>query len=321
MKALVLNSLHQGLDFQEMPEPHPVKGEALVTLHAAALNHRDLFITQGLYAGIKFPTILGSDGAGEYRGKPVVIDPSLDWGPDPRAQGRSFRVLGLPDDGTFSARIAIPRANLHPMPPHLSWQQAAALPLAGVTAFRALFTRCQLKAGERVLVTGIGGGVALMGLQFALAAGAEVFVTSGSDEKLEKALRLGAKGGANYRQADWDRTLKKEAGGFDVVLDSAGGDGFAALPGLCNPGARIGMYGGTLGKINGLSPQPLFWKQISVLGSTMGTRQDFRKMLAFVNRHAIVPLVDTVFPLASGNEALARLEQAQQFGKIVLTIA
>ncbi|MFN8301401.1 MAG: zinc-binding dehydrogenase [Saprospiraceae bacterium] len=321
MKALVLNTLHQGLDYQEMPAPHAGKQEALVHVWAAALNHRDLFITQGLYAGIKFPTILGSDGAGEYRGKAVVIDPSLDWGNDPSAQGRSFKVLGMPDDGTFAAQIAVVRSNVHPKPEHLNWEQAAALPLAGVTAWRALFTRCQLKAGERVLITGIGGGVALTALQMAVAAGAEVFVSSGSDEKIAKAVALGAKGGANYRLADWDKTLKKDAGGFDVVIDSAGGDGFGALLGLCNPGARIGVYGGTLGKINGLSPQPLFWKQVSILGSTMGTRLDFRRMLAFVSKHEIVPVIDSVFALSDGNEALKKMERGDQFGKIVLRIA
>lgn len=321
MKALVLNALHQGLDYQEMPAPHAGKQDGLVHLRAAALNHRDLFITQGLYAGIKFPTILGSDGAGEYRGKAVVIDPSLDWGSDPKAQGRGFRVLGLPDDGTFAAQIAIPRSNIHPKPQHLDWEQAAALPLAGVTAWRVLFTRCQIKAGERVLITGIGGGVALMVLQLAIAAGAEVFVNSGSDEKIAKAVALGAKGGANYRLPDWDKTLKKDAGGFDVVIDSAGGDGFGALLGLCNPGARIGIYGGTQGKVNGLSPQPLFWKQVSILGSTMGTRLDFRRMLAFVSKHEIVPVIDSVFALSDGNEALKKMEKGDQFGKIVLRIA
>ncbi len=321
MKALVLNALHQGLDYQEMPAPHAGKQDGLVHLRAAALNHRDLFITQGLYAGIKFPTILGSDGAGEYRGKAVVIDPSLDWGGDPKAQGRGFRVLGLPDDGTFAAQIAIPRSNIHPKPQHLDWEQAAALPLAGVTAWRVLFTRCQIKAGERVFITGIGGGVALMVLQLAIAAGAEVFVSSGSDEKIAKAVALGAKGGANYRLPDWDKTLKKDAGGFDVVIDSAGGDGFGALLGLCNPGARIGVYGGTQGKINGLSPQPLFWKQVSILGSTMGTRLDFRRMLAFVSKHEIVPVIDSVFALSDGNEALKKMEKGDQFGKIVLRIA
>lgn len=318
MKALIFHALNQPLRYEEVPMPAPAPGEASVRLRAAALNHRDLFITQGQYAGIRFPKILGSDGAGEHRGKPVVIFPSLDWGADPRAQSRAFRVLGMPDEGTFAEYIAIPKRNVFPMPEHLSWEQAAALPLAGLTAYRALFTRCRLKKGENVLVSGIGGGVALFALQFAVAAGANVFVTSGSAEKIEKAVQLGAKNGISYREADWDKRLKQEAGGFDVVIDSAAGDGFAALAGLCNPGGRIGLYGGTLGRINGLSPQIVFWKQISILGSTMGTALDFKKMLAFTTKHAIVPVVDSVFPLAGGNAALRRMEQGEQFGKIVL---
>ncbi|MEO6760625.1 MAG: zinc-binding dehydrogenase, partial [Saprospiraceae bacterium] len=193
----------------------------------------------------------------------------------------------MPDQGTFAEYICIPPANIFPKPPPLNWEQAAALPLAGLTAWRALFSRCQLVPGEKLLITGIGGGVALLALQLALAAGAEVWVTSGSEEKLAKALAMGAQGGANYRQPGWDKQLKQTAGGFDVVLDSAAGDGFAALPGLCNPGARIGIYGGTLGKINGFSPQALFWKQISILGSTMGTPADFAAMLDFVALHQL----------------------------------
>lgn len=320
MKALVLNALHEPLEYVDMPEPAPGKGEVVVKLHAAALNHRDVYITKGQYANIQYPCIPGSDGAGEYRGKPVILYPAFDWGKDSRAQGKDFRVLGMPDNGTFAEYIAIPRTHLFIRPPHLTSEQAAALPLAGMTAYRTLFTRCALKKGERVLVTGIGGGVALFAFQFALAAGADVWVTSGSEEKIQKAIQLGVRGGVSYRTDGWDKQLKQQAGGFDVVIDSAGGDGFAALPGLCNPGARIGIYGGSLGKVNGLSPQLLFWKQISILGSTMGTITDFRNMLAFVNKHQIVPVVDTVYPLKDGNQAMARMDQWAQFGKIVLTV-
>lgn len=303
-----------------MPAPQPKKNEVVVDIRAAALNHRDLFITQGLYAGIKTPCILGSDGAGEWRGKRVVLYPALDWGENPNFQGKSFRVLGMPEDGTFAEQIAIPRKNIFPMPEHLDWHQAAALPLAGLTAWRTLFSRCKLKKGERVLITGIGGGVALMALQLAVAAGAEVFVSSGSDDKIGRAQQLGAKGGSNYREEGWDKRLKQESGGFDVIVDSAGGDGFALFPGLCNPGARIGFYGGTLGKVNGLSLQPIFWKQIGLLGSTMGSPREFKSMLAFVQQHKIVPVVDSVFSLSEGVKAFERMELGGQFGKVVLGV-
>jgi len=318
MKALLLKAIHQPLEFTQVPEPTPGKNEAVVQLQAAALNHRDLFITQGLYAGIKAPCILGSDGAGLWRGKKVVLYPALEWGDNPRFQGKNFRVLGMPDDGTFAEQILAPRANIFAAPAHLSFVEAAALPLAGLTAWRTVFSRCQLKKGETVLITGIGGGVALMAMQFAIAAGARVFVSSGDDEKIAKALKLGAIHGENYRTEGWEKRLKQAAGGFDVVIDSAGGDGFALFPSICNPGARIGFYGATLGKVNGLSLQPVFWKQISLLGVTMGSPREFKAMLAFVEKHEIVPVVDTVFDLSEGNLALEKLEKGGQFGKLVL---
>jgi len=321
MKALVLHQLHRPLAYQDMDNPEPRPGEVVVRLRAAALNRRDWWITQGQYSKIQLPIVLGSDGAGEYKGKAVVVNPSLDWGDDPRAQGKDYRILGLPENGTLAEYIRIPRQNVEPKPAHLSWEQAAALPLAGLTAYRVLFTRCRLKAGERVLISGVGGGVALIAMQFALAAGATVYVTSGSDEKIDKAIQLGAKGGANYRVSDWDKQLKTAAGAFDVVIDAAGGDGFSLFPGLCSPGARIGVYGGTLGKINGLSPQILYWKQINILGSSMGTSAEFRKMLAFVVRHRIAPVIDSVFELSEGNAALQRMAESDQFGKIVLRIS
>lgn len=320
VKALVLNALHEALVYTDFPSPVAEAGKVIVHIKAAALNHRDLYITQGLYPGIRTPNVLGSDGAGVCEGAEVLIDPSFDWGEQKTAQGRDFHILGMPTAGTFAAEVAVPRANIHPKPAHLSWEQAAAIPLAGVTAWRVLCTRCRLQAGEKVLITGIGGGVALFVLQFAVAAGAQVWVSSGSTEKIAKAVALGAQGGVSYREPDWDKQLRQQAGGFDVIIDSAGGDGFALLPGLCNPGARIGVYGGSLGKVNGLSPQMLFWKQISILGSTMGTAEDFGNMLAFVNQHQIIPVVDQVFTLSAGNEAFERMQQGSQFGKIVLRV-
>ncbi len=320
MKALVLNTLHRAPDYQDIEMPEPGPGESLVQIKAAALNHRDLYITQGQYAGIQMPCILGSDGAGISGGKEVIIFPSLDWGEDARAQGKQFRVLGMPDHGTFGEYFKGPTTHLYPKPSHLTWQEAAALPLAGLTAWRTLFTRCGCKQGDQVLITGIGGGVALMALQFALAAGAEVYVSSGSAVKIEKALALGARGGVLYTETGWDKSLKQQAGGFDIVIDSAGGPGFAQLPGLCHPGGRIGIYGGTMGKIDGISPQILFWKQLSILGSTMGDQHDFEAMLDFVGKHQIKPVLDQVFELSEGAQAFERMASGAQFGKIVLNV-
>lgn len=320
MKALIINQLNSPPVYTEQPNPQPQKNEILLQIRAAALNHRDLFITQGLYADIRVPCILGSDGAGEYDGQRVVIYPAKEWGNSKRYQGKNFRVLGMPDDGTFAETIAVPCALVHNAPKHLSWEQAAALPLAGLTAWRVLASRCKVRRGEKVLITGIGGGVALMCLQFSVAVGAEVFVTSGADEKITKAMAMGAKDGANYKHSGWEKTLKQQSGGFDVIIDSAGGDGFALFPSLCAPGARIGFYGGTLGKVNGLSLQPLFWKQVSLHGSTMGSLQEFKAMLAFVEKHHIVPIVDSVFPLAQGIKAFEKMEKGEQFGKIVLKV-
>lgn len=319
MKAIVLNALHQPLTMGEIKMPEPAKDQALVRIQSAALNHRDLFITEGLYAGIQCPAILGSDGAGEYKGKQVLIYPALDWGDNPAFQGKSFRVLGMPDQGTFAEYIAVPKSHVLQMPEHLNVDQGAALPLAGLTAWRTLFSRCAVQSGEKVLITGVGGGVALNALQFAVAAGAMVFVTSGSDDKIQRAVQMGAKGGANYHSENWDKQLKQEAGGFDVIIDAAGGDGFARFPAMCNPGARIGFYGATLGKVNGLSLQPVFWKQISMLGSTMGSLEEFKAMLRFVQKHQLIPVVDRSFPFSGANEAFAYLKGAHQFGKIVLS--
>lgn len=330
MNAAVFTAIKQPITPQQVPDPVAAPGHAVVRLKAAALNHRDLWIQQGLYANIKLPLIPGSDGAGvvesvgadadkAWAGREVIINPSLDWGPDTRAQGPAFRILGMPDSGTFAEKISIPVANLAPKPAHLTWEQAAALPLAGLTAWRALFTRAGLLGGERVLVTGVGGGAALFALQFAAAAGADVWVTSGSPEKITRAQALGAAGGVNYRDADWAAQLQKKAGGlFDVIVDSAGGDGFARLIELTRPGGRIVFFGATTGNPPGIDLRKCFFRQINVLGTTMGSPADFHGMQQFVEMHRLVPVVDRVFPLARAEPALRHMEAGAQFGKIVL---
>ena len=320
MKALVLKSEETPFYYGDWDDPVAGDGEVIVDLKAASLNHRDVFITQGKYPGIRYPVILGSCGAGMLEGREVLINPAFDWGDDPRAQSRNFHILGLPRNGTFAERVAVPLGKVYDKPPHLSWVEAAALPLAGMTAYRAVFSRGQLRTGERVLISGVGGGVALFALQFALAAGASVWVTSGHRAKIDRAVELGAEGGAIYREEDWPAQLKEKAGEFDLIIDSAGGPGFSHFPRLCRPAARIVTYGGTRGPIPQLSPQILFWKQLSIMGSTMATDEEFAAMLAFVTDHQLSPVVDQVLPLAAGRRAFKRMAQGRQFGKIVLAI-
>ncbi|NTV45410.1 MAG: zinc-binding dehydrogenase [Chlorobiales bacterium] len=331
MKAIVLTGVGSTFGLTDAPDVEPFQFEAVVQLKAAALNHRDIWIRRGLYAGLKFPIIPGSDGSGvvtmcgeeidkSWDGREVIINPSLNWGEDPRFQQRTFKVLGLPDDGTFAQYVKIPTTNLAPKPAHLSFEEAAALPLAGLTAYRALFVRGALRKGESVLITGIGGGVSQFALQFAVAFGAKVFVTSGADWKIEQAIELGATGGTNYSHSDWAEQFFQQTGGFDVAIDSAGGEGFSKLVDLLAPGGRLVILGATRGNPTGFDLRKLFWKQASVVGTAMGSPEDFNAMLRFVEEHRIVPVIDKIFSLSETEVAAKRMEDGQQFGKIVLSI-
>lgn len=319
MKALVLEG--KGLEprWCEIEEPVASSGSVVVELRAAALNHRDVWIQKGQYAGLVFPVIPGSDGSGFAEGRPVVINPGMAWGTDSRVQSPAFSILGMPSDGTFAQRVLVPAEQLYPMPEHLSFEEAAAIPLAGVTAYRAVITQGEVWSGERVLVTGIGGGVALWAMQLAMAIGAEVWVTSGSREKLDRAMKLGAAGGFLYRDAAWLDEAKK-AGGFDLVVDGAGGEAVSGMLKLMRPGGRFVIYGGSVGAFGDLSPQIIFWKQLRLIGSTMGSPEDFQGLMEMVVRHRIMPVIDRIIPLEHGAEAFRRMAEGKQFGKIVLQI-
>lgn len=328
MKAVVI-AAENVLEVREVPSPKPPAGEVLVRLRAAALNHRDLWISKGQYAGIKYPCIPGSDGAGQVvtgeggaaataTGSDVIIYPGFDWGADPRAQGGGFGILGLPRDGTLAEEVSVPRGQLAPKPSHLTWEEAAALPLAGLTAYRAVFTRARLQPRERVLISGIGGGVAVFALQFAVAAGAEVWVTSSSPEKIAKARALGAAGGFDYAAPGWEKTAATKPGLFDLIIDSAGGEGFEKLIDVAAPGGRIAFYGATRGNPPVLPMRKVFWRQLSLLGSTMGSPTDWSEMVAFVAQHKIKPVVSDVFPLSDAAQAFALMNRGGQFGKIVV---
>jgi zinc-binding alcohol dehydrogenase/oxidoreductase len=330
MKAMVLTGADKPLELQDVDNPVLAAGEVLVQVKAAALNRRDYWITIGQYAGIKYPSILGSDGAGivaeaandveSWIGKEVLINPGHNWGEHPEYQAKDFKILGLPENGTLAEYVKVKAEYLHPKPAHLTFEQAAALPLAGLTAYRALFTKGRAKAGDKVLVVGAGSGTGTFAIQFAKAAGCQVFVTSGSGEKIERARQLGASAGVNYKAQDWAEELKHMAGGFDIIIDSALGKDFNKVIGLCNPGARVMFFGGTAGNIPELDARPLFWKQIQLLGTTMGTPEDFAAMLSLVNEHKILPVIDEVFSLANTQQAIDKMGNSAQFGKLVITI-
>jgi NADPH:quinone reductase-like Zn-dependent oxidoreductase len=330
MTAAVLTAIHQPLAILDFPQPDVPEGYALVEIHHAALNHRDYWITIGQYAGIKTPIILGSDGAGivtqinapdqSFLHQPVLINPGMNWGDSPKAQSKAFHILGLPSDGTLAQYVAVPLQNIYPIPKHMTTVEASALPLAGLTAFRACFSRANIQSGEKVLITGIGGGVALFALQMVVAVGAEVWVTSSSPEKIEKAITLGAKGGILYTEPDWDKQILSATGGIDAVVDGSGGASFAKYVDVCSSGGRIVMYGGTAGKLSEVPPSKIFWKQLTVMGSTMGSPQDFNQMLGLISHHQIQPVISAVYPLTAINEALALMGAGKQTGKIVIQV-
>jgi zinc-binding alcohol dehydrogenase/oxidoreductase len=335
MKAVLLRELGEpeNLRLEEVPHPKPGPHEVVVRLKAAALNHRDVWIRRGRYAGIRLPIILGSDGAGEVvqagsavdlslTCKEVVIYPAMNWGDDEKAPAPDFKILGLPDDGTYAQLVKVPATHIFPKPPGLTFEEAAAIPLAALTAFRALVTRAQVRAGETVVITGIGGGVAIFALQIALRLGALVFVTSGSDAKLARALEMGAAGGANYRTQDWVQQIQTlcKGEGPHVIIDSAGGDSFGKAVEVIRPGGRLVTYGATAGPVQQLEIRRIFWKQLNVLGSTMGTVREFGEMLKLYGDGGLRPVVDKVFPLTEAAAAHHRMEDAKQFGKIVLRI-
>jgi NADPH:quinone reductase-like Zn-dependent oxidoreductase len=330
MRALQIEAIGR-VGLTDVRDPVPQAGEALVELRAAALNHRDVWIKKGQYAGLKFPCIPGSDGAGvvtavgagadaSWVGREVVINPCFDWGSSDAAQGPNFTILGLPRDGTLADKIAVPAAQLSLKPSHLSFEEAAALPLSGLTAWRALVSRARTGKGDRVLVTGIGGGGALFALQFAVSSGNEVWVTSSSDEKIARAVKLGAHGGFRYDREGWAAEAAKAPGPFDVIIDSAGGAGFGSLIDIAAPGGRIAFFGATRGNLPELILRKVFWKQISILGTSMGSAADWSAMTAFVDRHSLRPVVSDVFPFARAAEAFELMERGGQFGKIVVRL-
>lgn len=323
-----------------MPAPGPT--EVTVRIQAAALNHRDLFIRQHLYPAIDFDKALLADGCGVVTsagadvkrvkvGDRVVVAPMRGWKSDPSGPDAAFHVAGgtkASDSGTARDYLVLSEGDVEPAPAHLSAAQTAAFSLAGLTGWRALVTKSDAAApGKNILVTGIGGGVALVVLQLAVGFGANVWVTSSKEDKIADAKKLGARGGVSYKSATWDKELKallpKDRPFLDAVIDGAGGDIVSRSVRLLRPGGVISQYGMTLGP-------KMEWSMAAVLnnidlrGSTMGSRREFRDLWKFVSEKKIEPIISKTVKgldnIEEIDELFEMMKRGDQFGKLVIEI-
>ena len=324
----------------EIPTPAPGPGEVRVAMKAAALNHLDLFVIGGL-PGLELPMphVLGADGAGIIdevgegvagweAGDEVVLNPGM-WCnrceyclAGEQSTCIKYGLLGEHCDGTFAEAIVVPERNCHRKPADLSWTEAAAFPLVTLTAWRMLVTKARVRGGDTVLIHGIGGGVSLVAMQIAMLHGAKVIVTSHSEAKLKKALEMGAEAALDYSQVDVAREVSKLTGrrGADIVVDNVGAATFEASLNSCRKGGCIVTCGATTGPAIPVDVRRLFWAQISIHGSTMCNEDEFRAMLGVVEAGGLPPVIDSTIPLDQTADAFRRLQNAEQFGKVVIDI-
>ena len=344
MLASVLVKRERGsvLELQRVPQPEPGPGQAAIEIRAAAVNHLDLYgWQQHAAASDAAPRILGSDAAGVVAsvgagveswqpGQAVVLNPGLGCGRcefcqrGEQSECLQFDIVGRGVPGTFAERVVVPAENLYPKPDHLDFTAAAALPLAHLTAWRMVFTRGGLRPGQSLLIHGIGGGVALAALQLGKLAGAQVIVTSSSEKKLDRAQELGADHLVDYSRADDLAALVRDltgGRGVDLAIDTVGAATLGSSVSAVRNGGRVVVCGATTGAEGSLDIRELFWRQVAVVGSTMGSQEDFRRLMETVSARRLVPVIDSVCPLAEAESALDRLQQADQLGKIVLRVS
>ena len=315
------------LVLEEAPDPVAGPGEVLVRVRASALNHLDVWIRKGL-PSVPKPRILGADGAGTVEalgkgvdgfapGDRVVVNPGIE------APDGTIHVVGEHGDGTNAELIAVPATNVHPIPDGLSFEEAAAFPLVFETAYRMLVTRAGLREGEWVFAWGIGSGVSTAALAIAKALGARTIVTSSSDAKLERARELGADVTVNHGSGDVKAAVQEATGGHgaDVVVEHVGEATWRTSLDVAAREGRVTVCGATTGPNPPAALHRIWWKQLTILGSTMGTRADFQGAYDLVAAGRARPVVDEVFPLEEIRAAHERLEAGEQLGKIVLSIA
>jgi len=312
-----------------------------VRVQAAALNHLDLWVVEGV-PGVRITPgwILGSDCSGAVDavgrgvtsvriGDRVVLNPGVSdrtceycrTGDNPLCL--RYAILGEHRPGVMADFVVVPAANVLTIPTHVSWSTAAALPLATLTAWRMVVSRAQVRAGDQVLIQGIGGGVAQASLQIAKSRGARVWVTSGSDEKLDRARALGADEGLNYRTTDVAREIRSRTGkrGVDVVIDCVGEATWASSLGALGKRGRVVTCGGTSGPNLVTDVRRMFWNQWTIMGSTMGSDGEFAAIVDELRAGRLQPPIDSEYSLADGRSAFERLRSGEQFGKVVVTVA
>ncbi|MFF2112091.1 quinone oxidoreductase family protein [Rhodococcus koreensis] len=324
MDAVVLREFGEPdvLKVESISDPVASSGWVTVRLKAAALNWHDVLVRQGRYSS-PLPHVLGADGAGirSDTGEEVLVLPSLWWGDRDAAPSAQWEILGDHQRGTYAELVRVPADCVAPKPRGLSWEQAAALPLVGLTTYRALFTRGRLRAGENVLVLGAGGGVATMAVMLASSVGANVTVTSSTAAKIAQAQELGAANGVLYTDPEWPdeaRRLTPDGQGFDLVLDSVGTweQSIAAL----RPGGRLVVLGASRSELATLDVRPFYFGQYELIGTTMGSPGDFAGLLTLLDTESVPPVpISAIFPLAEAAAAHKHLEQGSGFGKVVLS--
>jgi NADPH:quinone reductase-like Zn-dependent oxidoreductase len=315
-----------GLVLCERPDPEPGPGEVRVDLVAASLNRRDWWIRRG--GKVPLPQVLGSDGAGVVSavglevegvsvGDEVVIYPGRNWGPGEAAPEADFEILGVPRQGTHAERICVDHRDVRPRPAGWTWADTAALPVAGLTSWRAVVTHGRVGPGTDVLVPGAGGGAAVFAVQIAVALGARVLVTTSSEEKLARLRALGVAGGALYTEPGWAERI----GPVDVVIDSVGGEElWEACLGLLRRGGRLVCFADTAGDYGRVLLARLFLEHLQLIGTTLGSPRELDALLAHCADHAWRPTIDSTFALDDVRAAHERLDAGDRFGKIVLAV-
>jgi NADPH:quinone reductase-like Zn-dependent oxidoreductase len=339
MKAAVFSEFGgpEVVRLAEVDKPEPGFGEVRLAVQAAAMNHLDLWIRRGLPLKITMPHIGGSDIAGVVDavgpgveevelGTRVVVDPSLDYSwYDGVASGESiaspeFRIIGEHTQGGFAEYCVVPAGNLLEIPEGVEYQRAAAASLISVTAWRGLMTRGGLRAGERVLVTGASGGVSTMAIQIARMAGAEVFAITSGSGNVERVRELGAHVVYDRHDEDWGKQLFRDTKkqGVDLVFDSVGEAVWPQCLKALKVRGRLLTYGATTGAKGDTEIRLVFWKQLSILGSTMGSPKEYRTVMDLVFQGVLDPVIHAAFPLEQAREAHEILEAGEGFGKVVL---